>query len=95
MAKKNETAKKEKTATFKDKLFDIAGMAIASELTENDVVKVKPIDTPEGVLVDAEGKHYYITITEKKKQIEYEAEDVRRNYTAEVEAAAAENKDGE
>lgn len=84
MAKKTETVKKEKVASFKDVLFDSIGVALAGLFPDNDVKRVKPIGGTECVLVDVEGKHYTIAVTEKKKAIEFEAEDVKRDYTEEA-----------
>lgn len=85
MAKTVESkSKKEKAPSQKDNLYNIAGIALAEALPDNDVMRVKPVGTSEGVLVRIEDKDFYLIITEKKKPIEFEDEDVKTDYTAAI-----------
>lgn len=82
-ANTKEKKTKAKTTTMKDNLFDCVGQALANGYPDYDVLRVKPINTPEGILITDGDKDYYLVITEKQKQVEYLEEDVKRSFLPE------------
>jgi len=91
MAKAVEPKSKTKAAkapTQKDIFMDAIGVALAADFPDMDVVKVKPAGVPECVHIDMEGTSFTVIVTQKKAAVEIDEEDIKRNFTAELEEAA-------
>ena len=89
-------ANKKTAVTMKSILFDLVGGAVAASFPDSDVYRVKMAGTPEGILIDSEGKHTFINITDKKVPFEdFEGDIVTHYQAAAVEISNDEASDEE